>query len=369
MAHLHQSRHPIVITIAGTLLIGAIAGLPFFVGPPNQEGLPDTAKFIGRFHPVVLHLPIGMIIWVIVSELLNVFSKRSDAPSSRTAMGFAAASAVIAALLGFVLYHSTPDYDRELVERHLYGGLAFSCASILAYVIKVWADTKGGKGTWLYRTVLLASVGIMTITSHDGASLTHGKGYLADYAPEPLRRSLGMEPRRTEKKIVDQDAEPAFEALPASGRRWLDDVEQPEGEERDRTGRDDPGVVAEMPRQPHECERLTGDLVGHHRTGILPAKSTLRVRAPDQARDAEGHPEGRERHVDRPRIRIGERQNQRERDGRKRPPRARRGPKQPEAHAGHHPGADATAIATRTHEDAPAPCAVVSAGIRSARWM
>ena len=212
MTDSHQSRHPIVITIAGTLLIGAIAGLPFFVGPPNQEGLPDTAKFIGRFHPVVLHLPIGMIIWVIVSELLNVFSKRSDAPSSRTAMGFAAASAVIAALLGFVLYHSTPDYDRELVERHLYGGLAFSCASILAYVIKVWADTKGGKGTWLYRTVLLASVGIMTITSHDGASLTHGKGYLTDYASEPLRRSLGMEPRRTEKKIVDQDAERAVYA-------------------------------------------------------------------------------------------------------------------------------------------------------------
>jgi len=212
MAHLHQSRHPIVITIAGILLIGALAALPFVVGPPSEEGLPDTAKFIGRFHPVVLHLPIGMIIWVVVSELLNVFSKRLDAHSSRTAMGFAAASAVIAALLGFVLYHSTPDYDRELVERHLYGGLAFSCASILAYVIKVWTDTKGGKGTWLYRTVLLASVGIMTITSHDGASLTHGKGYLTDYAPEPLRRSLGMEPRRTEKKIVDQDAERAVYA-------------------------------------------------------------------------------------------------------------------------------------------------------------
>ena len=203
----HQSRHPIVITIVGVLLIGALAGLPFLVGPPSEEGLPDVAKFIGRFHPVVLHLPIGMLVWVLVSEVLNVFSKRSDTASSRTAMGFSAASAVVAALLGFVLYHSTPDYDRELAERHLYGGLAFCCASIAAYVIKVWTDTKQGKGAWLYRSVLLASVGLMTFTSHDGASLTHGKGYLTDYAPEPLRSMLGMEPR-TEKKIVDQATDP-----------------------------------------------------------------------------------------------------------------------------------------------------------------
>ncbi len=202
-----QSRHPIVITIVGVLLIGALAGLPFLVGPPSEEGLPDVAKFIGRFHPVVLHLPIGMLVWVLVSEMLNVFSKRSDTASSRTAVGFSAASAVVAALLGFVLYHSTPDYDRELAERHLYGGLAFCCASIAAYVIKIWTDTKQGKGAWLYRSVLLASVGLMTFTSHDGASLTHGKGYLTDYAPEPLRSMLGMEPR-TEKKIVDQATDP-----------------------------------------------------------------------------------------------------------------------------------------------------------------
>lgn len=206
MTDSQQSRHPVVITIVGILLIGALAGLPFLVGPPNQEGLPDVAKFIGRFHPVVLHLPIGMLIWVMLSESLNVFSKRPNAPSSRTAMGFAAASAVIAALLGFVLYHSTPDYDRELVERHLVGGLTFSCVSIAAYIIKVWVDVVDGKGTWLYRSVLLASAGIMTFTSHDGASLTHGKGYLTDYAPESLRRLLGMEPR-AEKKTVDQDAE------------------------------------------------------------------------------------------------------------------------------------------------------------------
>ncbi|MEY5020444.1 MAG: hypothetical protein RLZ22_1532 [Verrucomicrobiota bacterium] len=202
---------PIIATIIGGSLVAAIASLPFVVGPPNDDGLPDIAKFIGRFHPVVLHLPIGMLVWVFVRETLNVFSKCSDPPSSRTAMGFAAISAVVAALLGFVLYHSTPDYDRELVERHLYGGLAFACLSIAAYVIKVWVDAKNGSGTWLYRAALLISVGIMTITSHDGASLTHGKGYLTDHAPEPLRGWLGMEPR-AKKVTADQLPDPSVYA-------------------------------------------------------------------------------------------------------------------------------------------------------------
>lgn len=206
----HNSRRrliaPILITLVGILLIMALASLPFLIGPPTKDGLPDLAKFIGRFHPVVLHLPIGMLVWVLVREGLNFLSKRSESTSSHTAMGFAAASAVIAALLGFLLYHSTPDYDRELAERHLYGGLAFSCAAVAAYIIKVWVDVRQGTGTWLYRIVLLASAGMMAFTSHDGASLTHGKGYLTDYAPDPLRRFIGMKPR-AEKKNENQNAD------------------------------------------------------------------------------------------------------------------------------------------------------------------
>jgi uncharacterized membrane protein len=193
---------PVFITLAGLLLIAALAGLPFLAGLPTEDGLPDLAKFIGRFHPIILHLPIGMLVWVLIRETLNTFSKRPDAASSRMAMGFAAASAVVAALLGFVLYHSMPDYDRDLAERHLYGGLAFSCVAVAAYVIKVWVDHTAGAGAALYRFVLLISAGIMAFTSHDGASLTHGKGYLTDYAPDPLRVALGMKPRGAEKSAA-----------------------------------------------------------------------------------------------------------------------------------------------------------------------
>lgn len=187
---------PLFLSFAAILLISALAVLPFWVGKPVEDGLQGIAQFIGRFHPVVLHLPIGMLVWVLILETGNLFSRKPGRPSSRMPMLFTAISAVTAALLGFVLYQSTPDYDAELVERHLYGGLFFACATVATFAFKSWVDTLDGRGAWLYRILLLGCAGVMGFTSHDGASLTHGKGYLTDHAPDPLRKLLGLPERK-----------------------------------------------------------------------------------------------------------------------------------------------------------------------------
>jgi hypothetical protein len=114
---------------------------------------------------------------------------------TRTAMGLAAGSAAAASLLGFLLYHSMPDYDQELAQRHLFGGLLFTCMALAAYLVKVWVDSAGGRGAVAYRFLLLVTAIVMGSASHDGASLTHGKGYLTDHAPDPLRRILGLPAR------------------------------------------------------------------------------------------------------------------------------------------------------------------------------
>ncbi|QJE99053.1 c-type cytochrome domain-containing protein [Luteolibacter luteus] len=190
---------PIFLTLFGLAVIAALAMLPSWAGPPPEDGLPDLAKFIGRFHPVALHLPIGMLLLVLALEFGRLFSKKPSS-STQVAMFFAAASAVVAVLLGFVLYYSMPgDYDKELGERHLNGGIIFACGTVAAFVVKVWVDVAGGKGTWLYLTTLLGSSAIMGFASHDGASLTHGKDYLTQYAPNEVRKVIGL-PLKEEKK-------------------------------------------------------------------------------------------------------------------------------------------------------------------------
>ena len=191
-------KGPVFLTLFGLVVIAALAALPFWAGPPPEEGLPDMAKFIGRFHPVLLHLPIGMLILVLVLETGRLFSKKKSGASTQVAMFFAAASAVVAVLLGFVLYYSMPDdYGKELAERHLNGGIIFACGTLAAFVVKVWVDVAGGRGGWLYWVLLLGSSGMMGIASHDGASLTHGEDYLTKYAPNEVRQLIGLPLKET----------------------------------------------------------------------------------------------------------------------------------------------------------------------------
>jgi len=196
---------PLFFSFAAILLIAVLASLPFLAGKPDEDGLQGIAKFIGRFHPVVLHLPIGMLVWVLLLETGNLFSRKPGGTSSRMPLMFTALSAVIAALLGIVLYQSTPDYDAELVERHLYGGLFFACATVATFAFKCWVDTLDGRGAWLYRILLMGCATVMVFTSHDGASLTHGKGYLTDHAPDPLRKLLGLPEGKSPKSASAAD--------------------------------------------------------------------------------------------------------------------------------------------------------------------
>ena len=196
---------PVFLTIFGLAVIVALALLPTWAGAPPEEGLPETAKFFGRFHPVMLHLPIGMLLLVLALEFGRLFTKKKSS-STQVPMFLAAASAVVATLLGFVLYFSSgEDYGKELVERHLIGGIVFACGAVAAFIIKVWVDYAGGKGTWLYLTMLLGSSAVMGFASHDGASLTHGADYLTKYMPDELRKVLGV-PLKGEKKSREKSS-------------------------------------------------------------------------------------------------------------------------------------------------------------------
>lgn len=191
---------PVFLTLCGLLVIAALASVPFVAGEPPEGGMPDLAIFLGRFHPVFLHLPIGMLLLVLVLEIGHFIPRNRAGYSTRMAMFFAAASAVFATILGLLLYYGTGNWkDDEIAQRHLNGGIIFSCGMVAAFIVKVWVDVAGGKGTWLYWTLLVGSTGVMGLASHDGGSLTHGEDYLTTYAPDPIRKVMGL-PVKGEKK-------------------------------------------------------------------------------------------------------------------------------------------------------------------------
>jgi uncharacterized membrane protein len=203
-------RRPWALTFFSLLAIAGLVAMPVVAGKPGEAEMPDFVRFLGHFHPLVLHLPIGVFILILCQELGSIFFRRgrSDGQTSLFPMFFGAASAIVAVIAGFLLYHGHGDdyAASDLAERHLWGGLVFAIAAVFTFILKAWTVATAANPAW-YRLLLFGSVGVMGFASHDGASLTHGSDYLTMYAPEPIRKFLGQ--KSTEKKEQEENAEDA----------------------------------------------------------------------------------------------------------------------------------------------------------------
>lgn len=201
-------KRPWFLTFVGLLAMAALIAMPFLAGKPDGSKMPDWYRFIGHFHPVLLHLPIGVFLLIVCQELGAMFFRRGKTRDTNLfPMFFGAASAIAAVVAGFLLFHGHgDDYGgNELAERHLWGGLIFAVAAVFTFIVKAWTVSTAGNPAW-YRLLLFGSVGVMSFASHDGASLTHGSDYLTKYAPDPIRKILGLEPKQ---KLEEESVLPA----------------------------------------------------------------------------------------------------------------------------------------------------------------
>jgi uncharacterized membrane protein len=186
---------PLALTFFGLLLLAGLAAMPLLAGPPDPDAMPDTVRFLGHFHPLLLHLPIGVFALILVQELGAIFfgKKGAGRQPSLFPMFFGVMSAILAVMAGFLLYQGG-DYAGETIERHLWGGLAFAGMAVVTFVVQAWSVALAANLAF-YRLLLFLSVGVMGFTSHDGASITHGSDYLLRYAPDPIREFFNAPPR------------------------------------------------------------------------------------------------------------------------------------------------------------------------------
>ena len=129
-------------------------------------------NFIGHFHPILVHLPIGILLFAIVIQLLSKLEKFNQLFN---ALPFAyllgAMSAVFSCLTGLALANNG-DYDADLVFKHQWLGISVALFSLTGYYfIK---NNKTVYLKWLSYLLLL----LIIITGHLGGTLTHGAGYL-----------------------------------------------------------------------------------------------------------------------------------------------------------------------------------------------
>ena len=145
----------------------------------------ELVLFLGRFHPVLVHLPIGGLVLLGVLELLAKFPRfEGVAQNNRLILGLTAATSVTAASLGWLLSQAG-DYDPQLLPWHKWTGFAVAVTCTLTWLLNCLGRLRA------YRLSLIATLVVLVVASHLGASITHGRDFLTEFAPAPLRALLG----------------------------------------------------------------------------------------------------------------------------------------------------------------------------------
>ena len=135
-------------------------------------------QFLGRLHPLAVHFPIGLLTVALFMELLTIGGKRQGLREGIHWMvyiggGFAALST----LLGWLL-QDNGDYSGTLVQNHQNLGIATAILAVLTALL-LHRTLKGAFPSYLvYRSSLITTVVLLTLTGHLGANLTHGDDYL-----------------------------------------------------------------------------------------------------------------------------------------------------------------------------------------------
>ncbi len=182
--------------VAGALMAIAFALLLFFALSPSSAAAPDLVRFVGRFHALAVHLPLGVLVLIATAEVLMLFPwlrERIDFALG-LALPFLVASMVVAFSLGILLAHGG-GYPVKLVRLHRalsLAGVIGSAVSMIAWSMQQHDRARSRRLT--YRLALGTTVAIVSLGAHFGGSMTHGEAYLTRFAPAFLRGHLESGP-------------------------------------------------------------------------------------------------------------------------------------------------------------------------------
>jgi len=129
--------------------------------------LPD---FAGSFHPLLVHLPIGVLL---LAALFQFLSRKEKYQSLASAVGitlFIGMISAIASCISGYLLSGTGDYDEGMIFNHQWSGIVLAIISIFAWYL----NRIEKQITWI--TILM--VFLIILTGHLGGSITHGSDYL-----------------------------------------------------------------------------------------------------------------------------------------------------------------------------------------------
>ena len=187
---IHDRRRPPLLLFACAGLWIALVFLARQM-PPDGHERGNLGQFLGRFHSILVHVPVALLVLVPAMELLGILPRWAHLRAAAGwILGVAVAATYVAAFDGWLLAWSTGLRGRG-VTLHMWGGVLLAGACALAASARS-ARWRGRGIPGIYPPLLLLAVAIMVWTGHLGGAITHGNGYVTEKMPAKLRRMLGF---------------------------------------------------------------------------------------------------------------------------------------------------------------------------------
>jgi hypothetical protein len=173
----------------------------------------ELVYFLGRFHVLALHVPIGLLL---VAALADALSRRPRFRAMHAALpflwGVGAVSASVTVALGY-MHFAEGGFEGASGDAHRLAGTGLAIASI-----GLWLIAARWRMTYLkVRTLLIVVVvALVVVTGHYGGNLTHGASYLFGGAASADPRALPAAASVPDAGVVQTFLDAGFAVRPVS---------------------------------------------------------------------------------------------------------------------------------------------------------
>jgi len=133
----------------------------------------EILKYVGKFHPLVLHLPIGSLLMTFLLLVISRFQKARLEKAIRIGVDFSFAGALTASLMGYLLSLDEA-YDFNSLKFHFWAGIITLILSFSLCVLHRMKDKEN-----LFLGSYLLTLVALTVAGHKGGQITHGEDYLS----------------------------------------------------------------------------------------------------------------------------------------------------------------------------------------------
>lgn len=170
--------------------------------------------FFGRFHPLLVHLPIGILFLAFIFECLSFKDsykglRKAIQPSLLCGLIFS----IAAAITGFFL-RQEGGYEDVIADRHQNFGIATAVLCLIVYVlrpkVKYWVDRPRSR-KFVQLTLFIPLMLSLSIAGHWGGSLTHGEDYL--FAAISINSGEDKDPAEKIRTISDVENAVLYDAV------------------------------------------------------------------------------------------------------------------------------------------------------------